>query len=250
MFVVISGEGISDLGACSNQQGRCHGEVFAAGPMTCVLDTIIESSMGYSVLDVHGYEYLSESHLEACEQRRRGNRRGLFLPGKKSGQETGYFYVNAWILAQETLELEAQRNDRAIAVLFRDTDGTRSTRKGLWQAKWDSMLHGFARGGLEDRGVPMLPKPKSEAWLLCAFKSPAYRDCAALEEITGNDSGANPAKDRLDAATEGATRDDLVHRLRERPFDHVATSEQMPSFECFRERLLMALEALRRLPAL
>jgi len=218
--------------------------------MTCVLDTLIESSMGYSVLDTQGYEYLSESHLEDCEQRRRGNRKGLFLPGKKAGQETGYFYVNAWILAQETLELEAQRNDRAIAVLFRDTDGTRSTRNGLWQAKWDSMLHGFARGGLEDRGVPMLPKPKSEAWLLCAFEGPAYQDCATLEEITGNDRGANPAKDRLEKATGGATRDDLVHRLKEQPFDHDATAQQMPSFASFRERLLAALEALRRLPAL
>ncbi|KTT11973.1 hypothetical protein NS2R_12105 [Pseudomonas oryzihabitans] len=248
MLVVISGEGSSDLGRCNNQQGSCSGENFDPGPMCIVLDTLIESRMGYSLLcpGLQSYVFLSERHLEECEQRRKENRKSLFLRGKKMEQETGYFHINAYVLAQETLELQAQRNDDAIAVLFRDTDGTRSTISGLWQAKWDSMVSGFARAGLGERGVPMLPKPKSEAWLLCAFEAPTYQECAVLEQISGNDRGAKPAKERLeDALGQAASRDLLVERLTEQPFEHATTAEQMPSFAAFRARLLAALEAIR-----
>ncbi len=55
-----------------------------------------------------------------------------------------------------------------IAVLFRDSDGTASSGRGLWEDKRKSIEDGFGEAGF-DYGVPMIPKPKSEAWLLCAF---------------------------------------------------------------------------------
>ena len=47
-------------------------------------------------------------------------------------------------------------------------------------------------------GLPMVLEPKSEGWLICALKSNAYHNCAALEDsLYGNDKAPEPAKERL-----------------------------------------------------
>jgi len=50
-----------------------------------------------------------------------------------------------------------------------------------------------------DRGVAMIPKPKSEAWLLCALRNKAYENCQKLEDRSGNDDSPNSLKKELDA---------------------------------------------------
>ena len=42
------------------------------------------------------------------------------------------------------------------------------------------MLDGFAEENFS-RGVPMIPKPKSEAWIICALRSNPYEGCESLE---------------------------------------------------------------------
>jgi hypothetical protein len=44
----------------------------------------------------------------------------------------------------------------------------------------------------------MLPKPKSEAWLLCAGQTVQHSH-AALEDISGNDDSPNSAKNKWEA---------------------------------------------------
>jgi len=46
----------------------------------------------------------------------------------------------------------------------------------------------------DDRGVAMIPKPKSEAWLLCALKNKPYESCEKLEDRSGNDDSPNSLK--------------------------------------------------------
>ena len=95
-------------------------------------------------------------------------------------------------------QLAADQADTVMAVLFRDADGTRRSAPGqLWQSKWDSMVNGFASVAFEF-GVPMLPKPKSEAWLMCAGKT-ARHSHADLETISGNDDSPHSAKKQWDA---------------------------------------------------
>jgi hypothetical protein len=91
-----------------------------------------------------------------------------------------------------------ERNDAAIAVLFRDCDGTRSTPKTEWQGKFDSMLSGFEVARFQS-GVPMVPRPKSEAWMLCGLRKreEASRDCSGLEDAPGNDASPNSLKKQL-----------------------------------------------------
>lgn len=177
--------------------------------------------------------------MSVYERQLKENHRAVVLPGKKGAKETAYFYKNAWALGDWAISMEQAHEDKGIAVLFRDCDGTRSTGNSLWREKWDSMRRGFQRSGYS-RGVPMLPKPKSEAWLLCAAKKSPYQNCAALEDLSGNDNSPNAAKKKLDAAFGGhRTGAELCDWLEENLFDS-AKAGSMPSYAAFHDRLLEA----------
>lgn len=240
MIVVLSGEGPTDLGQCRNAQNNCEDADFQIGPMTVLLDQMLESQLGYQLRSIPGgYQYVSETGLKAREQVRKNNRRQISLVGKKRDQETAYFYINAWMLADIAMQIEKERDDQVIAVLFRDSDGTRTSISGLWEAKWQSMVNGFGRAEFP-RGVPMLPKPKSEAWLLCAAK-PTVVNCADLEEISGNDNSPNSAKRQLDAAFGTyMSGDEICDWLDENPIDEERASAML-SFNAFREQFNRAL---------
>jgi len=83
----------------------------------------------------------------------------------------------------------------------------------------------------------MLPKPKSEAWFLCALKG--MDDGTSLEGAPGNDSSPNSLKKQLagllksrDMALEAATLSRLVD-------DGEITPDRipMPSFRAFQKSL-------------
>ena len=96
------------------------------------------------------------------------------------------------------------------------------------------MLKGFEEEGYS-RGVPMIPKPKSEAWVLCGLK---YNDqhCDALEERSGNDDSPNSLKKELREHQGGQlTRSDLIELFQDRTIDVEQT--KAPSFLAFRKRL-------------
>jgi len=172
---------------------------------------------------------------------RKRQKRNTFLVGKKHGEETGYFYINAWMLGEIAQEHEAEANDMAVAVLFRDGDGTRSAKSGIWRDKWNSMKQGFLRAQFE-RGVPMLPKPKSEAWLLCAAKPNPYQNCADLENaLSGNDDSPNSAKKQLGDILPDTSAEGLKTWVETAlDIDRI----DMPSFNQFKQSLEKAIESL------
>ena len=91
-------------------------------------------------------------------------------------------------------------------------------------------------------GVPMVPKPKSEAWLLCALKRSPYQGCADLEDLSGNDDSPRSPK-KLLAEAVGSS---VVPVPAEEQVDWVRTGRvdpfriQMPSFDQFKTDLLEA----------
>jgi hypothetical protein len=114
--------------------------------------------------------------------------------------ECWQFLLNALALLAEELEAE----DRVV-VLFRDGDGTVTSTRQEWAQKLQSMLDGFAVEGLTT-GVPILPKPKYEAWWLCALRD-GYQNCQQLEDEPGNDASPNSLKSQIEAYLgEPATR--------------------------------------------
>lgn len=243
MKVLFSGEGPTDLGTCLNGQGTCAGIDFGWGPMTVVVTQLAEMKLGYSLCDYpDSLHFISESALAAHGKSRLP--RLVSTRGKKKDAETSYYYVNAMALGGLANELEADASDAVVAVLFRDCDGTRSEPATLWSTKWRSMVDGFARSG-HDRSVPMLPKPKSEAWLLSTASTaqPSYAD---LEDISGNDNSPNSAKRQLAALLDDrTTREDLCDWLEGNPFN-VQRASTMPSFAAFRVALDAALDLAMR----
>ena len=236
MILVLSGEGTTDLGSCTNALGQCSGDDLAIGPLTVLIDQIIPRLQGgLSVLaNRERLYYASESKLR--ERAKAFPSRLKPARSKKREAETGYFFGNAVALGVIAKEIEAETGQNAIAVLHRDCDSTRSVQAGMWQIKHDSMLDGFKFSRFP-RGVPMLPKPTSEVWWLCAAQQQPYQHCSRLEELPGNQASPNHPKKKLDAAFgEHKSAAELCEWLDENPFDSVR-AEAMPSFKAFKDEL-------------
>jgi len=241
MYFLFSGEGPTDTGICQGNADECHGDRFDFGPMAVVVDHIVERLWKYSLIESLQFGYVSEHCLVARASELKGDRRMLRLPGAKRPKEVAYFYRNARALALCARQKQQKRNCEVIAVLFRDSDGTASAGRGLWRDKWNSMVAGFNDEGFQ-RGVPMIPRPKSEAWLICALKQHPYNGCEALENRSGNDNSPNSLKGELSGLCGGLpNREALCHMVRERRFD--VDKIIMPSFSAFRVRLEEVLEA-------
>lgn len=236
MYFLLSGEGPSDIGSCANGAGRCEGDDFRHGPMALFVDRIVQALHGYSAIEAMCCGFVSEVILGAKTSEWRAGRKGLGLPGKRRGKETRYFYNQARVLARIAQDEERQRKDVIIAVLFRDSDGTASAGRGLWDDKRQSMLDGFSDEGF-GRGVPMIPRPKSEAWLICALKKNPYQACQKLEQRSGNDHAPNSLKGELQQIL-GADAP-VIEALRDMIEDETIDPLQivMPSFQAFRDRL-------------
>ena len=182
MRLVLSGEGASDVGS----------DLENIGPITKLVDLLIKRRLGYSLVnkELKALTLFSKAELvNRAKQMKPRSRKG-----KKQPSETRYFYNNARALALLAGELEAE--DRVV-VLFRDGDGTATSTRQEWAQKLQSMLDGFAVEGLTT-GVPILPKPKSEAWWLCALRND-YQNCQQLEDESGNDASPNSLKSQIEA---------------------------------------------------
>jgi len=235
MFFLFSGEGPTDLGLCAGGAGSCDGAGYEYGPMTVIASQIVEERHRYSFLETGNHGFVSKGTLTDRASELKAAKKALRLPGKKRGKETRYFFNNARVMARIAKERETELHDEVVAVLFRDSDGTASAGRGLWPDKRQSMLDGF----VEERffgGVPMIPKPKSEAWIICAVKANSYEACEQLEDRSGNDDSPNSLKKELAEILGGEpTRESLNSMVSHRRVD--IRRIDMMSLESFRERL-------------
>jgi len=235
VFFLFSGEGPTDLGICADGAEQCDGERYHFGPMTVIVSQIVEEWHGYSLLDTGYFGFVRKSVLKSrADELKNVSRKAIKLPGPKRGRETRYFFNNARVLGRIAMERETGLGDQVVAVLFRDSDGSGSAGRGLWADKYKSMLDGFGEDGFT-RGVGMLPKPKSEAWVICAVKH-QYQSCEQLEDRSGNDNSPNSLKGELsDHLGELPGRDALCEMVTDRTID--ISQIKMPSFAAFKARL-------------
>ncbi|NIG21257.1 hypothetical protein F3J37_21510 [Pantoea sp. Al-1710] len=251
MIVVLSGEGPSDLGSCTNRMGECTRPEFSFGPMTYFVDKELKGLMNFSMLDTtpDRYIFVAKPELIRLAGEQRQNRKSMSLQGKKnSALETGYFYRNAKTLGNRSVELAAEYgDDSVIAVLFRDCDGTRSADASLWQDKVNSIQQGFHDSKLGGRGVAMVPKPKSESWMLCVLRD-NYQHCTRLEDLSGNDNAINSAKMQLEEALGGdASTASQINYLEDRGIDTDLLASVMPSYDSFHQNMINAYQEANRL---
>ena len=83
--------------------------------------------------------YITKQCLRAEIEQQRHNKRAVPLTGKKRAQETGYFTKMTWAFGTIAAQIAASENDSAIAVFFRNTDCTNSTKGGVWVDKRQSI---------------------------------------------------------------------------------------------------------------
>lgn len=237
MIILLSGEGKTDFGQCEQLTYPCTKESgLFVGPMTILVDKIIEQSpIAYSYLECTPQQLLLLPKAELMAQTKLMPKRMMRIArGVKKAAETGEFFDNAVTLAHAAKATAAEQGQTVIAILFRDSDGTHSTPNQQWQLKWDSMMNGF-QSAEYDYGVPMIPKPKSEAWLLCLHQQ--HDNCQKLEDISGNDDSPNSAKTQLETLMNGdASAEYLRYWLETQSVDFTKLSS-MPSFEHFYRRL-------------
>ena len=240
MLLLLSGEGPSDMGLARRVKPCCETEEFDHGPLCLMLDKLAEAFHGlqYSLLDSQQVFFTAKQQL--ADTAKVDIPRKVRFPGKKHGRETAYYYKNALALAHIAQALSASLTQEVVAVLFRDADGTVSSSRGEWQQKLQSMQDGFASANYAELGVPMLAKPKSEAWLICALKLQAYQHCAALEERSGNDDSPHSLKAELAGLVGDTSAPALAQLVREGRI--VPAQIDMPSFNQFKQSFDQALQ--------
>jgi hypothetical protein len=245
MLLLLSGEGPTDIGhadvGCS---GLCGPRQWVPGPMSLLIDQLFEYKLGYSAIESDNAYFISSSELYKIAKQIKNR------PEFRGKGQNHYHRRGTQALASAALAL-SEKNERVpvIAVYFRDCGGSNSSPSHLWEDIYNSMAErsGFQLLGLAT-GVPMIPKPISEAWLICALKINPYIDCQKLEESTGSPREAHPLKNCYNTLLSQHGGD--VYTL----IKPVNTSDRcvidaerinMNSFNIFRRDFYKALEACR-----
>lgn len=239
MILMLSGEGKTDMGQMVPTD---KGLRFSPGPMAWIVDRLAAKRLYFSLFESYETGNDTVRFVDETELVKSGKRSSTtFLPGIKYGKATAYFTRNAQTLGLIAGKLQQEKNEPVIAVLFRDTDKTNSADRRIWKSKFDSIKRGFDLVDFH-RGVPMVPLPKSEAWLICALKNDPYKYSESLEDAPGNDDSPNSLKKRLGKLVgHDPTAEDQAEWVNAGKVDPEQIN--MPSFNAFREALDGALVA-------
>jgi hypothetical protein len=222
MYLIFSGEGSTDMG---NEE--------YPGPMLHFIDRIASKKLSFSLLKEKCYEFISRSQLSERAKQLSILPKAATLPGRKRNRETAEFYKNARALAVFAKEREEEK-DGVLAVLFRDSD---TVEQDVWQTKWDSVCNGFDAADFT-RGVPMIPKPVSEAWILCAIyrKENIKHDSSKLENTKHGSDDKHSLKIELEKKLgERPTRELLNDKIQSGKIDEGYIN--LASFKIFKSRL-------------
>ena len=199
MFFLFSGEGPTDLGTCIHPDMINTEENYLHGPLTVVVDQIVEQRHSYSLLDYSGaFGFVPGTMLGEHAKTLRPRPKSGNIPGLRIKKETRFFYRNARALAQIALCYGNKiREKEVVAILFRD--GETPDDHDRWRDKMNSMLDGFRDENFH-RGVAMIPASVSEAWMLCGLykqRNP-HHDCHFLETEPYGDGSRHKLKNLLE----------------------------------------------------
>ncbi len=222
MRFILAGEGPSDLGAKDDVGG------FIKGAMTHIVDAIARK----------GYERFPEYHfLDETDVRKLKKKNPRIISARGGGTKPyREIYLSAFCLGEEA----KHKGESWGVIFFTDTDGTRSAPRDLWEKKVRAMQQGFDSSP-NPYGVPMVPRPKSEAWLLGYYqkglpRQNAYNHCERFEEMPGNDASPKSLKNLLQKAL--GTEGNPYNLITEKELHSVKWEKiDMPSFNLFRKRL-------------
>jgi hypothetical protein len=229
MFLILSGEGETDIGTNDKE----------FGPMTKLIDNWIAHKIGYSFIKEETYTIISKTELtKETKSIKAQSRKGV-----NADYETTEFFKRARALSiiAHRKKKDLSNETPLIVILFVDSDGRSSSKKNKWAIRSKSILDGFNREKLAT-GVPMIPIPISEAWILCALKN-NYKHCAKLEDESGSKKSPKSLKKQLeDHLREPETRILLNNKIDDGEID--IDRIDMDSMNEFKQRLNEVLDGL------
>ena len=245
MFFLLSGEGSSDMGVCNNEVDFCEmryeGNSFVPGPMALLIDILVQNELEYSPIDYYSIGYIPKQAIKKKAEELRG--RKIMLP-RGEYDKTLYFKKNAYCFAEICKAKSIEENRTIIGVLFHDSDGTNSSDRLLWGDKRQSIIDGFLRAEFST-GVAMVPKPKSECWVICAVKDKPYENCEKLEDLSGNDDSPKNAPKKIleEILKKPPVAATLIELVKNNCVDPKRID--MPSFNIFRSDLINVIKKIR-----
>lgn len=194
--IVMTGEGPTDMGPCNNSQAICTDNQLDVGPVAQLMFKTIQQYLPNWNIDNLEQENVA-SHLTLIDEtwlisKCKEKKRGLIRPSKAVAKGMTVHAQRAQVLAEY-----AQSNNHQMAAYFHDTDGTRSQLEDMpdRQEKLTQAIQaGFRAAKFENQGIAIVPKPTSEAWLICGVKESPYQHCGLLEtNLSGNDNSPSRA---------------------------------------------------------
>lgn len=244
--IVMTGEGPTDMGTCNDSQAICTDSQLDDGPIARLMfKTILQYLPNWNIDNLEQENIASHLTLideKWLESTCKGKKHGLIRPSKAVTKGMTVHAQRAQVLAEY-----AQSNDHQMAAYFHDTDGTRSQLENMpdrQEKLTQAIKAGFRAAKFENQGLAIVPKPTSEAWLICGVKESPYQHCGLLEtSLSGNDNSPNRAPKAVLGEILGNSKytrsdlNDLVNQLDPEKID-------MPSFNDLRHQIQTAIRAI------
>lgn len=238
MNVLVTGEGSSDMGGSNNGLPIANGEHYNLGPMALIVTRLLRQILPDWNVDNLNFDQPSSwiTCISGNELARKTKDIRKHRPSTKLQKGFVEHANRATTMADYAKETEHQ-----LAIYFHDTD----------RNDFDALVNAIKLGfnSIEGvQGVPMVPKPTSEAWLICGLKENPYTHCSALEnDLSGNDAAAtNNAPKKVLGRLIGLSAD--AEPNTEQQFQAAEQSDvsriDMPSFNQFRENLTTAIDVI------
>lgn len=230
LFFLLSGEGSSDIG--TTETPEIVGDSFHEGPLTYLirqmLPTIGRTNTEYT------FRFVPRTVLDRVGKTERESKK-IRRRSKEDEKGSTYDFFNAACLGIVSLQFQTEAVP-VIAIFFKDLDGTRGKPKN-WQFVFNLVLEGFQKAGFH-RGVPMIPKPVSEAWFLCAIyrKRVPSLNCDNMENTTFGDGNNHQLKGVLEKELKDIPSMELLNekiQSDEIDFRYI----NLPSYNAFKHRL-------------
>lgn len=232
--ILVTGEGSSDMGGSNNGHLISSGASYNLGPMALLAVRLLQKIIPDWNED--NIDFQSPNNWMTCISGSELARQAKGVRKHRPSTKLKKGFVEHANRAT-TMAGYAKDNEHQLAFYFHDTD------KCDFDDLHQSIMLGF--NGIEGvHGIPMIPKPTSEAWLICGQKQDPYAHCTALEtELSGNDA---------------ASDDNAPKKVLARLIGQEATTEQqyemvtgidvtrinMPSYNQFKTDLTNAIEVI------
>lgn len=236
--ILVTGEGNSDMGGPTNSQPISTGESYNLGPMALIAIRLIQR-----LLPEWNEEYLDFNSPNTWVTLISGNELARQTKGIQKHRPSKKLQKGfVWHANRATqMALYAKENGHQLSIYFHDTD------KFNYEHLHKAVKHGFDYvEGIQ--GVPMIPKPTSEAWLICGRKEDPYAHCTALEtDLSGNDAAShqNAPKKVLGRLLGLENGREPTTELQYAEAERVDISKiDMPSYNRFKEDLTSAITAI------